>query len=312
MNEMIDERLDSLLRRARPEDPSDDGFTDSVMRRVSRQDRGHPRFGRAAAIAMATVVMAAGAAAAMRSTPPASAPKATSAPALSAPSLPGSPLPDPRRAVGAVRREVEDRARDAGILPTPSGSPSRDGRLDHGYSSPHTAWVQHPSGLRLETETHANEHSGAHPLRVTLSLENRSSSPLKVWTYTDCPVGAMALLHDRSSPAREFQCTAPEQSPDHSFSMGPGQRLSFDVQLDPRQPGNWEVIGGCACGTEQAPVWTPAPRPTPMDQRDPQRSPSLDPFPTKPPPTYRPAPSPDDSSRGPGGLRTPPIRLVVR
>ena len=265
----MSDALDLLLDLAREEHPSDDGFVARVMADV-RQDE--QRTWRRSVLrrpmvigAAAAVLVTGGTVAAVVGTNP--GPERTQAPKTSAPvddvrkpstsvtvTAAPAPVTKPRAAAPAPSKVVTDTS---------------------GFLTDHTAFIRDAkTGLLLQTETYTNEFVVGKDHRVTITLENTGTKPVRFSAARGCALQVMAFPEgSNSAPAYqapedysgrfEWECAGSDADPrtqpfTEDFVLAPGERRTADAYVKIGSAGEWKIGGMCRCSySRQDDVGTP-------------------------------------------------------
>jgi hypothetical protein len=276
--------LDVLLERARPREPSDDGFTEIVMQsvRTHRPRRFRGRFVTRPAVLAAAAVLATGGAiaAAVRTTVPAAPTSTTSVMAPSSPgagvrALPGRHAPSSAGATGASPRRST-----AAPSARQTGGPFRDAAYEWAYTSPHSAYVlDRSTGLRLTVDTRVVSIDSARALELTVTLANTSSHPIAITTQSGCALSAAGWRGTKVDPrtppesrnpatANEWMCTGGRDARTNGSDevvLAPGGTQLEVVRLAVTR-GAWAIAGVCRCGVVGVPSPARAMQPSILKQ----------------------------------------------
>ena len=269
--------LDVLLDLAREAEPADDAFVARVMADVRTYEQRPTRRGlrRPMIVGIAAAVLATGGtvAAVVGSNPhraPAEPPKASARAAVNdAPASPIEVTAAPSAAAAPASTEAEP---VKNVVDDASG-----------YLTDHTAFIfDAETGLRLTTETYTNEFSTGKDHRVTLTLENQGSKPVRFSAAKDCALQVMAFPKGSnsagvySSPEDysgrfEWACAGSDVDPraqpfNEEFVLHPGDRKTADAYLNLGSAGEWKIGGMCRCSYSRQEDVHAAPKSDPLTE----------------------------------------------
>lgn len=242
-----------LLQVAREDEPADDLFVQRVMSEI-RSGRTRRTVRRPMIFGIAAAVIATGGAV-----------------AAVVGSNPKTPEPEIRSTRPAVREAtkqppapviIEAKPRADRVAPPVAARPSV-GETE-GFLTDHTAFIlDAKTGLRLQTETYTNEFAIRKARRITLTLENTGTKPVRFSAAKDCALQVMAFPDgSNSAPAYEspesytgsfeWACAGSDANPrtqafGEEFVLRPGERKIEDAYITIRRAGIWKVGGMCRC-----------------------------------------------------------------
>ncbi len=295
---MNEDRFEKLLKAAREEDPPDNGFTDSVMKRVApTRSRSWRRFiTRPTILAAATVMVGTAALAAIQTTTSRPAPQ----PSESSPVASKSP---PARDEG--RRQPPPESKRTHKEPRPSPSPA-ERSPSYGYTSQHTSYATN-GRMRLETETFTNSINASQPHTVSVTLENITDNGVGVWGPKGCLVQVMAHPSESKTGPMWFcpdgsDPRAQRTMESEMIFVEPHTKKTFEFNIYLPEKGTWGLTGHCTCQDKEFRY--------PEEQKTvspyPERTPLLG---ASAPPSKDPSYPRDPSYYQDARLVTPPIRM---
>lgn len=254
----MSDALDLLLDLTREEQPEDDRFVANVMTEVRRDGQRTWRrsvLRRPMVIgAAAAVLVTGGAVAAVVGTN--SGAGRTEAPTASA------PADDVRKPSTSVKVT----AAPAPVTKPPAAVPSPTKAVTEtsGFLTDHTAFIRDAkTGLLLQTETYTNEFVVGKDHRITLTLENTGTKPVRFSAAKDCALQVMAFPEGSNSASVyqapedysgrfEWACAGSDADPrtqpfTEDFVLAPGERRTADAYVNIGSAGEWKIGGMCRC-----------------------------------------------------------------
>jgi hypothetical protein len=270
----VSDTLDVLLDLTREEHPVDDGFVAHVMSdvRVEQQRWNRRGLRRPMVIGIAAAVLVTGGAvAAVVGTNP--GPRETVPPQAPAKVVTSEARPSPI--------EVTAAPAPAAAAPDPAKPAPKVVEDASGYLTDHTAFIlDAKTGLRLQTETYTNDFVMGKDHRVTLTLENTGSKPVKFSAAKDCALQVMAFPEGSNSATVyqspedysgtfEWVCAGSDADPrtqpfTEDFVLQPGDRRTADAYVNLRTAGEWKIGGMCRCSYSRQESVRPAPKSDPL------------------------------------------------
>ena len=252
----MSDALDVLLDLTREQEPFDDAFVARVMADVRTCEQRPTRRGmrRPMVIGIAAAVLVTGGtvAAVVGTNPGAPEPAAPRASArVEVTQAPPSPIVVTAAPAPAARSTTQP-------------APKTVVEDASGFLTDHTAFIlDAKTGLRLQTETYTNDFVVGKDHRVTLTLENTGSKPVRFSAAKDCALQVMAFPKGSNSAAVysspeeysgpfEWVCAGSDVDPraqpfNEDFVLEPGDRKTADAYVRLGTAGEWKIGGMCRC-----------------------------------------------------------------